>query len=236
MSNIPYRRLELFLLCFILGGSLTGTANAQVGHPPESSPYRDMRSKFLFSVTGGNSWGSGGKVAAGPADGPILGTRLDVHLGGPGSAQIGVNWASLNRMLIDPSADESSRSTGPVRQSIFMFDVGLILTLSGQKTWHGLAPYFGGSLGIAMAGPVPGDTLSTFEFGTKFITGPQIGLRWHPVSRLFLRIEGRYMFWKLSYPDEFFEGDPPVLDPLVNRETDWTHNPMLLVSLGIALK
>jgi hypothetical protein len=195
-----------------------------------------MRSKYLFSITGAYSWGSGGKVSAGPADGPILGTRFDLHLAGPGSIQAGVNWGSLNKILIDPNAEEGSRSIGPVRQSVYMLDAGLILTLTGQKTWHGFAPYFGASLGLAFAGTVEGDTLSTFDFGTRFIFGPQLGLRWHPVPRVFLRLEGRDMLWKLSYPEEFFDGDSPVLDPLLNKNTDWTHNPMLLVSVGIALK
>jgi hypothetical protein len=91
-------------------------------------------------------------------------------------------------------------------------------------------------MGLALGGSVPADTLSTFNFNTKFMVGPQIGFRWHPVRSFFLRVEGRDMLWKLSYPDSYFEGDFPVLDPLVNKTTEWTHNLMLFASLGFALR
>ena len=195
-----------------------------------------MRAKYLVSINGGYSWGSGGKVEAGPANGPIVGGRFDVNLAGPGSIQVGINWANLNRKLIDPNADPDDRVFGTATQSVFMADAGLILTFTGQKTWHGFAPYIGASMGLALGGSVEADTLSTFNFNTKFMVGPQLGFRWHPVRQFFLRIEGRDMLWKLSYPDEYFNGDPPVLDPQVNKRTEWTHNLMLLVSLGFTLK
>jgi len=236
MSNIPCRKLQPALFALILGVSLTATGEAQVGHPPTSSPYRDLRDKYFASINGGYSWGSGGKVEAGPANGPIVGARFDVHLAGPGSIQVGINWGNLNRQLIDPNADPGDRVYGTTTQSVFMADAGLILTFTGQKTWYGFAPYLGASMGLALGGSVPEDTLSTFTFNTKFIVGPQLGFRWHPVRQFFLRIEGRDMLWKLSYPNEYFDADPPVLDPQVNKTTEWTHNLMLLVSLGFVLK
>ncbi len=236
MSNIPSLKLQPIFFACALGVSIVASGEAQVGHPPTSSPYRDMRDKYLVSITGGYSWGSGGKVKAGPANGPLVGGRFDLHLAGPGSIQIGLNWAGLDRQLIDPNADPDDRVYGTARQSVFMADAGLVLTLTGQKTWYGFAPYFGASMGLALGGSVAADTLSTFSFNTKFMVGPQLGFRWHPVRRFFLRVEGRDMVWKLSYPDEYFDADPPVLDPLVNKRTEWSHNLMLLVSLGFALR
>lgn len=234
MSKIARSKPPPTLLAIILGVSLATAVHAQVGHPPTSSPYRDQRAKYLFSLNGGYSWGSGGKVEAGPSSGPIVGARFDLHLAGPGSVQAGINVGQLERHLIDPSADPDDRVAAVERQSVIMADVGAFLVLTGEKTWYGFAPYFGASMGIALGGTVPGDTLSPFNFSTKFMVGPQLGFRWHPGRRVFLRVEGRDMLWKLSYPNEFFDADPPVLDRALNKESEWTHNPMLMASLGVA--
>jgi hypothetical protein len=67
---------------------------------------------------------------------------------------------------------------------------------------------------------------------------PMVGLRIHPTRRLSLRVEGRDAIWKLSYPSSFFDdpsmapGTEPVLDPQFNKDSEWTHNLMLYVSLG----
>ncbi len=232
MSNILRRKLQPIILTVAAGACAASAAEAQVGHPPGSSPYSDVRAKFLGSVGGGYSWGSGGKIGAGPTHGPTIGGRLDLHLAGPASAQAAVNLADLDRTLLDPNAGSNDPVVGISGQRIILADVGLIMTLTGQKTWYGFAPYIGLSMGVALGGPVVGDTLSAFSFDTKFMVGPQLGFRWHPVTRIFLRVEGRDMLWRLSYPESFFGGDPPLLDPQVNKTTQWTHNPMLLVALG----
>jgi hypothetical protein len=54
-----------------------------------------------------------------------------------------------------------------------------------------------------------------------------------------LHVDFRDTIWRLSYPDRFLVVPPgasfaPILDPQFNKNTQWTHNPMLLVSLGYA--
>ena len=54
--------VALFLVSGIAG------LDAQVGHPPESSPYRPLRAKRVISVGGGYLWGSSGKAKVGKLD------------------------------------------------------------------------------------------------------------------------------------------------------------------------
>ena len=48
------------------------------------------------------------------------------------------------------------------------------------------------------------------------------------------------MIWQLSYPQTYFtvsDAYPdasPILDATTNKTTQWTHNPMVLVSVGFA--
>jgi hypothetical protein len=218
--------------------TLSAVADAQVGFRPESSPYRPLPEKYQVSVTGGYSWGSGGKVGVGPANGPVVGGRFDLRLAGPGYVNVAANLGTFDRLLIDPRLPPDERNVGTATQSVVMIDAGLNLAFTGQKSWRGVVPYLGTSLGMAFGGSVPEDSLSGFEFGAKFMVTPLAGLRLHPTRRLSVRVEARDAIWKLSYPQTFFDPPtedpdvPPVLDPAFNKESEWTHNFMLFVSLG----
>lgn len=214
-------------------------AAAQVGHPPESSPYRDVRAKWLLSATGGYSWGSGGQVGVGPHDGPLMGARVDWLIGGPAMLGFSATYGNLQRNLIDPEAPLDERFLGTAPNSVFMLESSIGLVLTGAKTWRGFAPYFGGTLGLAFGGDVPEDSLSGFEFNTKFTAGFIVGTRWHLGSRIALRFEFRDVFWQLKYPPPFFfptEDVPPTLNPLTTGESEWTANPQVLISVGYAIR
>lgn len=220
---------------------LPATAFSQVGYPPASSPYRALAAKYMLSLVGGYAAGTGGVVGVGPSTGRLGGLRFDLHISGPGDAQFNINYGSLERKIIDPDTVPEARDLGTAQQSILFADAGLDLVLTGEKTWYGLAPYVGASLGLALGGDVPEDSLSGFDFSTKFMVGPRLGVRWHPFERIFLRVEGRDMIWQLRYPDAFSyepDGTPlsdPLIDPETRGDTQWTHNPMLMVSLGFVI-
>ena len=215
-------------------------AAAQVGHRPESSPYRDVRAKWLLSATGGYSWGSGGQLGVGPHDGPLLGARVDWLVGGPGMLGISATYANLQRNLINPEAPPDERFLGTAQNGVLMLEASIGLVLTGTKTWKGFAPYLGGTLGLAFGGNVPEDSLSGFEFNTKFTAGFIVGTRWHLGSRIALRFEFRDVFWQLKYPESFFlptaDDGPPLLNPLTQGDTEWTANPQLVVSVGYAIR
>ncbi len=216
-------------------------AGAQVGHPPSSSPYKDVRGKWFLSATGGYTWGGGGTAGVGPHDGPMGGLRLDLLLGGPADIGITAQVGNLTRLLVDPEATElDQRYLGEAKQSILFLEGSFSLVFTGRKTWNGFAPFIGGALGLAFGGSVPEDSLSSFEFNTKFTVGLYAGTRWHLGDRIVFRFEVRDVLWQLKYPPEFFippeEGVPPLLNPLVNKDSEWTHNPQITLALGYAIR
>ncbi len=219
-----------------------GTASAQVGHAPESSPYRDVRAKQILSFTGGYLAGNAGKAGVGPTNGRFGAVRYDVHLSGAATMGFGFSFGYLDRLLIDPAEGPDTRTLGNATQSVMIADLGINLVLTGAKTWRRLAPYVGFSLGLALGGEIPEDSLSGFDFSTKFQLSPQAGVRWYVTDRLSIRLEGRDILWRLSYPNRFFNppaNDPtadPILDPQTTKTAQWTHNPTLLLSLGYAVR
>ena len=214
---------------------------AQVGHRPGSSPYGDLRVSRTISLYGGYMLGDAGKAGVGPNDGPVFGARFEQSVSGPLDVLFGIGYARLNRTLIDPTVGVADRIVGQAEQNIVIVDLGLLLRLTGRKTWHGLVPYFGGSLGLAIGSSVSADLLSGFRFGTHFQVGPQLGVRWYPANRLSFRAEGRIQFWRLSYPAVFLAPpenaptEPPVLNPAINSSTDWTGHASLTFTLGYAI-
>jgi hypothetical protein len=228
------------LICLALSGTMI-EAHAQVGHPPGSSPYARLRPKTVISLAAGYMAGSAGSAHVGPADGPLVGARFNMVISGPLDFDANVGVANLDRHIINPSTAPTDSVVDVVKQTVTLLDVGLILRLTGQKTWHRTIPYLGLSLGVAFGGPVPRDTVSGFTFGTQFQVAPGLGVRWYLSDRLMFRIDFRDVIWRLSYPPTFFESPdddllaPPVLNPNVQDDSEWTHHPTLTLTLGYAV-
>lgn len=216
------------IAALLIGGSL----QAQVGHPPDRSPYRDIRVSHSLILGGGYLRGSGGKIGAGPSEGPIAGLRYSIYLGGPFEAVIGAAGASLLRPIYSNGIPSDT-----VRQEVLVADAGLGFLLTGRKTWRGLAPYFGATLGAAFGESVPEDTTG-FAFRRRFQFGPHVGVRWYPSQALSVRLELRDILWRLVYPRSFFVNPPndPLLDASIDSQREWTHNPALTLSIGLRIR
>ncbi len=207
---------------------------AQVGHPPNRSPYRDITLGGSFVPAVGYLSGDRGVVGVGPSNGKVFGVRYERPLSRIFGASLSVADALTSRYVVDPTKDSASRTSGPVDNSVVLLDVGLHMVLTGGKTWHGFAPYLGVSAGVAVASAVPSDT-SQYRFRTKFTFGPQLGLRWYLWERLSLRADARVLFWRLTYPLQF--RDPSPVDgsralPETGALTEWTRHPWLSAGVG----
>ena len=213
---------------------------AQVGHRPESSPYRDIRKGHTVTPYFGQFGGSGGRFEIAPHDGSIYGLRYDLRTGSTIQIGLAVARAKLQRLIVDPFDSLSRRVSGPVDQTVTFAEANLQLNLTGGKTWHRLAPYVGAGVGLTFPSGVPADT-SRFELGKKIYLVPTVGVRIFVTDRLSLRGEARALFVKLKYPTTFEDepaaepGDPPDNSNAVitdGRVSEWITNSVLLVGLG----
>lgn len=220
-------------LCLIF---LAGRAEAQVGHAPRSSPYRDIRKGHTFTAVGGYFSGDGGDFNIGPHDGAVFGVRYDIRTGGTIQIGAGITHGQLDRFIVDPFVPVANRKSGPVRQSVTFADIALQFNVTGGKSWHRLAPFVAAAGGLALAGGTPADT-SQYEFGHKFYFAPSAGFRFFLSDRLQLRAEARATFWKLNYPITFQSAPPaepdaaPVI-PSGGKLSEWTSSRWLQMGLG----
>lgn len=217
----------------LLAVVVTSRVWAQVGHDPDRSPYRDLQASHTLIMSVGYLAGSGGRLSAGPADGPLAGARYSLRLGGPFEAVLGLVGGRLQRVIYD-----SIVASDTAVQYVAIADAGFHFLITGQKSWRGLVPYFGATMGVVYADPVPADSGTAFRFRTKFQFGPQVGIRWYPSRGLSVRIEGRDILWRVRYPAQFFRlpaGAPP-LDSSSDPDREWVHNPALTIALGVATR
>lgn len=172
--------------------------SAQVGHDPGASPYHDIRHGAMVRVVGGYFGGTRGKIPVGPSYGPTGGLRLEYLAGNMFVFTTGIAYARTDAYYVT-AYDPTPRRVGPINNSLVLADVGLQLSLTGGKTFHGLQPYVGGTLGLAFGSTIAADT-SGYQFGTKFTYGPEAGIRWYPARRVTFELGGRIVYYKLQYP------------------------------------
>ena len=214
---------------------------AQVGHPPQSSPFRDIRKGHTLTAVAGYFGGDGGQFGIGPHSGNVFGGRYDIRTGSTVGIGLEIARGTLERFIVDPFVALANRRSGPVKQSVTFAEIDLQFNVTGGKSWNRIAPFVSAGAGLAIAGDTPADT-SRFDFGRKFYFAPALGTRVFLSQRLHLRAEARLTFWKLNYPTTFqrepveepgTEENPNAVIP-GNNLTEWTTSPWLQVGVGYA--
>jgi hypothetical protein len=195
MSMRPF---WLAVLCTLGPSALT----AQVGHDPARSPYRDVGGSTFITLFAGQFFGDGGTYGVAPHNGQTYGLHINLMANRPVQINAGIIYGDLERLLLDPRKPVGERSTGPVPNSVLWIDTGVQFNLTGNKTWHGLAPYTGVMSGLAFVESAPEDP-GLFKMGTTFVLSPMIGTRYFLGRSVHLLAEARFQFWQVKYPTTY---------------------------------
>jgi hypothetical protein len=232
--------MRRFLLSAVLLLCLAPAARAQVGHPPESSPYHDLAKGHTAIPLYGHLYGGGGDLKIGPHDGQSYGLRYNVRLSNPIAFSFAVERAETIRYIVNPFVKLANRVSGPVDQALVLAEGGIEFSVTGQKSWHRLAPYLGFGAGGAFSESVPADT-SRYDFGNKIYLQPRGGVRVFFTPSLHLRGEAGLALWKLSYPSTFAvepveepgtAEHPNAVLPPPAKLSEWTASPWIQIGLG----
>ena len=183
-------------------GMLAGSAGAQVGHPPDRSPYIDL--EFKQEATLFSGYYNAAKDPAGvlPRGGPMVGARYDLRLGGPAYLTVKAAGVLSDRTVLDPSAASAERDLGSRSSPVFLADLGLTVNLTGQKSYRRLVPVVAGAIGIAS--DFRSADVGQVEFGTPFALSYGAGIKWVPGGRTQWRLDVTNYVHKIKYPDSYF--------------------------------
>jgi len=221
------------LLCV---GAAVPAVSQTVGNEPDRSPYRDIVSHQSFTLFFGRWAGNTGEAGVGSLPSAVFGGRLAVRLSSAIDfwATFGEAASSRHVIIADTSVTktDSARRGPDIKLPLVLADIALALNLTGDKTWHRLAPYVG--LGLGIVSPTHNVTdPGGFQVGLNFTLVPTIGTRVVLSDALALRLEVRDYYFRYQYPLAFFDtlnlhyaGPPPRASvlPLGTTDRQWANN------------
>lgn len=227
-----FSRTALPALAALLAALAAGTARAQT----VPSPFRYFQENQSLQLYLGYLW-TDPKVELtdstdaelGVRSAPIVGVRYNLRFGGPFSGDVGLAFIPSERKVFFAEVNSDSTVVTPVETGsaasapLLLLEGGLRFHLTGDRTWHGLAPFVGATGGliaeIAGTDEAEVDLSETerYDFGPAFAVGASVGLDYFPSPRFSVRVEAMGKLWR--------ETAPTGLQPIGTRErTEWSPN------------
>jgi len=212
----------------------TSSASAQVGYPPDRSPYQDRDYNRDWTFFAGHFSAEKDPIGVAPTDGPMAGIRWQMHMTGPIYFGIRLAGASVDRRMIDPSKRINERELGTEKVPMAFADLALELSFTGHKTWHGLAPFLNGGFGFV--GDLRGkNDVGSYRFGMPFTMTVGTGMSWTPAKNWSVRADWSHFIYRIQYPTTYYlktTEDPAVL-PAGAARSFWRRNPALLIGVTL---
>jgi hypothetical protein len=199
------------------------------------SPFRYVETSHSLGFRAGYLNTSTGDTGVGPQPGAILGPVYTIRFTGPLTGVVGLSVLPTRRTIFERvtiAADSIVlEEIGEADLLLLLPEAGLRFHLTGPRTWNGLAPYVGASLGFVgnvRSRPALEDELEAAQrvsFGPGFALGLNAGTDWFLTERFSIRAEAVDYLWRVTTP----EG----LSTAQSRRSQWTNN--LGLTLGAAL-
>ena len=207
---------------------------AQVGFPPDKSPYEDLRGRQALTVGIGSIAPERDPAGVGLGRGAMLTGRYELQLAAPLWLLTRVGLApSLERTVKDPLLTGAARIVGTDTRPFFLWDAGFGLNLTGNKSWHRVVPQLHGGLGVVSDFSTAFD-VGGYRFGTKFSLNYGLGLRINTRSRHEIHVDLTRAFWKYKYPDAYGGNGSSADSSILGARplTGWSGNTILQVGVS----
>lgn len=229
-----FRRIALTVPALLAAASLT--ASAQVGHLPQRSPYRDVYIRHALTYFAGYYSGATDPARVAPNDGPMVGARYAIRLGGPIFFTGRLAAVFTDRSVVDPTLPSAERRVGTTNVPLVFGDLGFDLVLTGSKSWHSLVPAVNGSIGLAADASGKTDK-SQYRVGMPFLISYGPSLRIVPGGKWSWRLDLTDQYFRLRYPESYFlkTGADSTFLPPDGKRTLWRHNWSATLGASIAL-
>lgn len=217
----------------LLAGGRLAAQGTRVGYPPASSPYVDLPFSQEITFIGGMYHAHRDIADVGPQSGPISGVHYEWRAGGPAHITGEVAYISSDRNLINPLKSGTLRDLGQASRPLYTADVGLGISLTGEKSWHHLVPELGGGVGLISDLRSQPDS-GGFLFGTRFTFNGSAGIRYVPGGKFQIRVDVKDRLYTISYPQTYFtapSGGTAVVTTHLEKSY-WLNNPSLTLGLS----
>ena len=219
-----------------------GTAVAQVGYPPQQSPYRDLRESMEVTFYSGYYRAKKDPARVAPVSGPMVGAHYQWRAGGPANLTFDVARVASERRVLDPERagstvvgtdttycairETSCKSAGVYRWPLYTFDGALALALTGERSFMRMVPEVKAGFGVVTDFHSQPD-VGQFGFGTRFALNWGAGLRLLPGGRYSFRADITNRLYSVKYPVSYFvpaDDQTTIFTPRQSRSA-WLNNP-----------
>ena len=207
-------------------------AAAQVGHPPDASPYDDLEFGQELTALFGYVKARHDPAGVAPKSAPMAGLRYEISLVGPLALSTDLTSAFASRDVVDPEKPLVARSQGTQSATVYAADLALAMNLTGRKSWHHLVPQVRAGVGVMHSDAK--DATSGFAFGTPFAFTFGGGLKLVTAGHLQLRGDITDRVFKLSYPDAYYRltSDNTSVVSTSTPRSFYTHHAALTIGLS----
>lgn len=218
-------------------------AQEEAGPPSIDTPYDWVDASFRAAGYAGYLQTNRATLEIGPAPTPVFGGRARLPLTGPISLEGNLGFASSERAVVDPRLPGGPAAVDTVPFRWGLAEAALHVSLTGDRTWNDLQPYFlvGGGFVVGVDEPQSAALSDSAEADLRFelnaaptaVAG--VGAEWRVSETVGIGFEARDHLWRLSTPDGFFRQE--VLDNIEEAgteapdETQWVNNFEFGVSL-----
>ncbi|TVP58740.1 MAG: hypothetical protein EA351_03080 [Gemmatimonadales bacterium] len=203
------------------------------------SPYEFIDGSQEYGLTVGMASTQRGQLDLGPGGGTVFGARFGLQISGPLGLEANTFLLPTDRFVRVPGEESGIEDLGVADALIAGIDARIRFSLTGNRTWHSLAPYLtaGGGVAFDFAGrseleaEIPESV--RFSFGPSFLGILGTGVRWLPTDRLTVRGEIAVNYWKNGTPEAFLQrGDEAIGQPVPEQE--WT--PVQILTIGLSYR
>lgn len=225
--------LRALLAALVL--AIAAPASAQVvGHLPEESPFSDANGRHIVSLYMGYLSSLNDPAGVGPSGGVIFVGRYDYDFASAFFLTTRLSLAPFGeRNVLDPLFEGAERDAGTRKEPLFLLDVGLGLSLTGEKAWKGIAPRVFTNLGVIASQNSDYD-IGQYRFGPKLNLSYGLNVRRVSGSAWEWYAEISRMHYRMNYPGTYTEDGTTTTNSILgnNRRTPWVGQNIL--SIGVA--
>ncbi|MGH7545929.1 MAG: outer membrane beta-barrel protein [Gemmatimonadota bacterium] len=177
-----------------------------------------------------------GTMNLGPDGGLAFGLQYSLRINDPMALSARATYFATERAIIDTittvDGELTTQSEGTAPLDLLLLTARLQLTLTGARTWHGIAPhvFVGGGLAIATSeadDPVTVGVDNRYSFGNAFMGQLGFGASIFLGDRWSLRLSVLDDLWQIRAPRGLQDVNLTPTAP----DSEWTHN--LEISAGL---
>jgi hypothetical protein len=215
-------------------------ASAQVGYPPQHSPYRDLRETMEATFYSGYYRAKKDPARVAPVSGPMIGAHYQWRAGGPAHLTVDAARVESERRVLDPEksgvcvlTDINCKSAGVYRWPLYMLDGGLAMALTGERSFLRMVPEVKAGVGIVTDFHSQPD-VGSFGFGTRFALSWGAGLRLLPGGRYAFRADISNRLYTVKYPVSYYvpADDGTTIFTQQQSRTAWLNNPAFTIGVS----